>query len=60
MFKFCWHNWVVVSKEILPSMIEQLTAAGAESFRGNNSMGYKPCIVQYRCSKCPAEKVERV
>ena len=60
MFKFCWHNWTVVSKEILPSLLEQLSLAGAESLSGDYRMGDKPCIVTYRCSKCAAEKVKRI
>lgn len=55
----CWHRWVVKEKEVLPSLLEQMAAAGGGHSEAYE-LGHKPCIVTYRCEKCGAEKVRRI
>jgi len=59
---FCWHKWSILRTEVLPSMIEQLDAAGQmmEEYRGSTTPSYKPALVTKRCIKCGTQKVERV
>lgn len=57
----CWHNWKVVEKEVLPSAMEQLQAAGVESVENiRGPMFHKACLVTSRCEKCGAERVLRL
>jgi len=56
----CGHKWVVLEKEILPSLLEQLSEAGALEFSASIRMGEKPCIVTYGCTKCGTQKVKRI
>ncbi len=57
----CWHNWRIKKHEILPSLLEQFEKAGVAKLEGGReSIGHKPCIVIYCCSKCSTEKVKRV
>ena len=56
----CWHKWQVKEKEVLPSLIEQASAANVTRIGYYEDAAHKPCIVTYRCVKCPAEKVERI
>ncbi len=57
----CWfHKWVVLDKEILPSMIEQAGGPNFELKGSGIDPSRKPCIVTYRCSECGKEKIVRV
>ena len=55
-----WHKWKIKEKEILPSFLEQMsTGQRVEKVEGHN-LAEKLCIVTYQCTKCGAEKVERI
>jgi len=57
----CWHKWSVKEQEILPSFLEQ-TRGALSKVRGCDpaDVSKKDCIVTYICTKCSAEKVERI
>ena len=58
---FCRHKWKITEKEILPSGIEQLQAAGLTRLdEVTIRFTDKPCIVTFECGKCGAQKVERI
>jgi hypothetical protein len=63
MYGFCWHRWTITDKTEQPSRVEIATDAGLLiNSRGHAAMAscVRPVIVVYRCSKCGAQKVERV
>lgn len=57
----CRHIWKVIEKQVLPSFIEQMRAAGATSFKGYaGDASEKPALVHIRCETCGSEDVKRV
>lgn len=60
----CWHRWTVLEKTEHPSAAEAAAKTGQvfqKTFGCSPAELYgRPVIVTYRCSKCGAEKVERV
>lgn len=61
---FTKHKWVVKEKQVLPSVLEQLRAAGTAPASATTytmmEWAKKPCIVTYRCELTGEEKVERI
>ena len=47
----CFHDWKVISKEVLPSAFEQMK--GVESIKGDISYTFqKKIIIILACTKC--------
>lgn len=58
----CWHKWKITNTEVLPSMLEQISARGGsvDNLKVPRDPSIKPCIVTKRCEKCGTEKVNRI
>jgi len=56
-FKRCVHDWQVVDRTVLPSLVDQLQLqeGGATEIKGcSSSMGSRTLSLVLKCSKCGA------
>lgn len=52
----CRHDWQLLDKTVLPSVIEQMKEAGVSNTKGHGLPGYKVVILTLSCGELVIEK----